>query len=259
MEKLVHKFLKFLSVERQEPNLSFLNELVCNHQKKVKWENLSKIVEWERGDRTGDFLPPIDVYIDRIVDKGLGGTCWSIAAGFYWLLSKLGFTVHYLYMDSGHLCLRVDLEQPYYVDLGYCAPLFQAYPMNQSFFVKDNREEFDFMVDGDMITIKRTPGPTKILRQEPVTLTDMQPIIEVSNDWSQSVVLKEIRIFAYIKEIPTSLNNHVLKQYYPNEIRETLLSAEEVQTFITEHFGIDGAFFKEAKSIYEKTLAKTNA
>jgi arylamine N-acetyltransferase len=251
---LVEKFLSFLGVKKQEPNLQFLNQLIENHQKKVKWENLTKIVDWEKGNQTGNYLPSFETYIDRVVDKGLGGTCWSIAAGFHWLLSNLGYEVYYLYMDPGHLCLRVDLERSYYVDLGYCAPLFQAHPMDESFTVKDNREEFQFIVEGSTITTIRTPGPTKTLKREPVLLTDMYPLIEESNQWQTSLVLKELRIFAYVDDIPTSLNNHVLKQYFPIEVRETVLSEEEVGTYITEHFGIDCDFYKEAREIYKSKI-----
>jgi arylamine N-acetyltransferase len=251
---LVEKFLSFLGEEREKPNLQFLNQLVASHQRKVKWENLTKIVDWEKGHQTGNYLPPIETYINRIVEKGLGGTCWSIAAGFHWLLTKLGFEVHYLYMDPGHLCLRVDLEKPYYVDLGYCAPLFRAYPMDQSFTVKDNREEFQFIVEGGTITTIRTPGPTKTLRQEPVTLTDMNPLIEQSNQWATSQVLKEMRIFAYVDGIPTSLNNNVLKQYFTNEVSEKVLTHEDVVFYITKHFGVDLDFYEKTRRIYDTKM-----
>ena len=51
-----------------------------------------------------------------------------------------------MYMDPGHLCLRVNLDQPYYVDVGYCAPLFQAYPLYESFQVSNVRETFTYEV-----------------------------------------------------------------------------------------------------------------
>jgi hypothetical protein len=102
--------------------LPFLNQLNESHQLSVKWETLTKIIDWENGNQTGVFLPPIDFYIDRMIRLGTGGTCWTHAVGFHWLLSQLDFQDHYLNMNSGHHCLRVDLDQPYYVDVGYCAP-----------------------------------------------------------------------------------------------------------------------------------------
>lgn len=66
-----------------------------------------------------------------------------------------------MYMDPGHLCLRVNLDQPYYVDVGYCAPLFQAYPLYESFQVSNVRETFTYEVSNNRIKIARNPGPAK--------------------------------------------------------------------------------------------------
>ncbi len=79
-----------------------------------------------------------------------------------------------MYMDPGHLCLRVNLDQPYYVDVGYCAPLFQAYPLYESFQVSTVRETFTYQVSNKEIHITRDPGPTKTLITEPIQLTSMK-------------------------------------------------------------------------------------
>lgn len=252
MNHLVNQFLKFLEVERKDPSLLFLNELIEQHQKKVKWETLTKILDWEKGNRTGDFLPSIEVYINRIVHLGAGGTCWTLARGFYWLLSQLGFTVDYIYMDSGHLCLRVNLDQPYYVDLGYCAPLFQAYPMFESFKVQNEREVFDYCVSEGIITITRSPGPTKVLNPTPIKLHDMEPFIKRSNDWNTSPVLKDILIFAYVDGVPTSINNDVLKQYFAEGKLERTLTVSDMELFITERLGIDRVLYHDALKIYQE-------
>jgi arylamine N-acetyltransferase len=166
-------------------------------------------------------LPSIEEYINRIVHLGAGWTCWTHTRGFHWLLTQLGFSVQYLYLDPGHLCLKVDLDQPYYVDVGYCAPLFKAYSLIQSFKVEDQREVFDYQSTDQKITITKTPGPTKTLNPVPVELEEMEPLIKQSNDWETSFVLKDILIFTYVDDVPTSINNFVLKQYFPNEKRET--------------------------------------
>lgn len=249
-EVLVEKFMNFLKVEKQEPSLPFLNQLIKSHQLRVKWETLTKIIDWEKGNQTGDFLPPIDMYIDRMTRLGTGGTCWTHAVGFHWLLTHLGFQVHYLYMDSGHLCLRVDLDQPYYVDVGYCAPLFQAYPLYESFKVENVREVFDYTVLNDTITVTRTPGPTKSLNLSPIQLVDVKPNIKASNNWATSPVLKDIQIFTYHNGVPTSIRNNTLKQYYETEKRETELTDEEMEQFITIDLGIDKNVYQEALRIY---------
>ncbi|TCW58026.1 hypothetical protein EC917_102208 [Bacillus thuringiensis] len=101
-EQLVNSFLSFLGTTKQPTSLKFLNEIIKAHQEKVKWETLTKIIDWEKGKKTGDYFPSIETYINRITTKGLGGTCWTHSIGFHWLLSNLGFDVHYMYMDPGH-------------------------------------------------------------------------------------------------------------------------------------------------------------
>lgn len=108
-EQLVNSFLSFLGATKQPTSLKFLNELIKAHQEKVKWETLTKIIDWEKGNETAGYFPSVETYIGRITTKGLGGTCWAHSIGFHWLLSNLGFDIYYLYMNPGHLCLRVAL------------------------------------------------------------------------------------------------------------------------------------------------------
>ncbi|MFW5435811.1 arylamine N-acetyltransferase [Paenibacillus apiarius] len=250
--EIVDSFLHFLDVPKRENDIGFLNDLIQSHQVKVRWENLTKILDYERGYATGNYIPPIETYFDRIMNYGYGGTCWTISRGCYWLLKQLGFDVHYLYMDPGHLCLRVDLDRPYYVDLGFGAPLYQAYPLYESFVASDNRETFEYTVSTDSIKIIRNPGPAKTLNANPVLMEEMLPIIKSSNQWNSSFALKEIMIFGHVKNIPTSLTNHTLKQYFPAHKSEQELSSEELEYWITERFHMDYGLFKEALDIFQK-------
>lgn len=150
-------------------------------------------------------------------------------------------------MDPGHLCLRGKLDQPYYVDVGYCAPLLQAYPLYESFQVSNARETFTYEVSNNRIKIARNPGLAKILHTEPIHLSSMKELITKSNDWHTSPVLKEIQIFGYIDGIPTSINDNVLKQYFQGKKREQIITSSELNYWITERFCV-------AKEIYERAI-----
>jgi len=255
-EKLANEFLSFLDTTKQPTSLKFLNELIKAHQEKVKWETLTKIIDWEKGNKTEDYFPSIETYINRITTKGLGGTCWTQSIGFHWLLSNLGFDVQYMYMDPGHLCLRVNLEQPYYVDVGYCAPLFQAYPLYESFQVSNVRETFTYEVSNNKIEITRNPGPTKTLHTEPIHLSSMKELISRSNDWRTSPVLKKIQIFGYIDGIPTSIHDNVLKRYFQGKKSEHILTSSELTYWITERFCIDRKMYQTAINIFSEQTSK---
>jgi arylamine N-acetyltransferase len=245
------QFLDFLQVEQSDDRLLYLHHLVRSHQTKVKWENLTKMIDYEKGYETNSFLPSIDTYVQRVTQKGMGGTCWTLAIGLHELLRYLDYDVSYVYMDPGHLCLRVDLDQPYYVDVGYCAPLFKAYPMFESFVVRNNRETFYYNVTDDEIKIIREPGPTKILYPNPVTLDEMMPKIVKSNDWQSSPPLKDIMIFGYIDDVPTSVTNNVLKQYFKDQKVELQLNDEELEYWITQKFNMDIELYKAAVEIFQ--------
>lgn len=255
---LVNRFLTFLEVERKEPTISFLNELIHQHQKKVKWETFTKMIDWEHGNRTGNYIPSIDVYIDRMINKGMGGTCWTLSIGFHWLLSQLGFHVQYLYMEPGHLCLRVDLDQPYYVDVGYTAPLFQAYPLLTTFQTNDTRETFHYNVSSESIAVTRIPGPEKTLSPQPVTLEEMYPILKRSNDWSRALFLKKTRIFSYVNDIPSSLENNVLKQYFYDKKVESIIPPRKLARFITDYYRMDQELVQKALQIHEEKMKLSN-
>lgn len=245
----VEKFLSFLELDRKHPDLLFLNELTKSHQLKVRWENLSKIVDYEKGYATEQFLPSMDVYIDRIVEQGGGGTCWTHAVGFRWLLERLGYEVHYLYMDHGHLCLRVELDQPYYVDIGYTAPLFKAYPLLEPFTVKNDREVFTYEVYQDKIEVTRNPGPFKTLSTKPVSFESLRSVFLESNNWETGKMLKDLLVFGYIEGVPTSLTTNTLKQFYSNQVVTKELTDEEVIEWI-KAFKIDINLYLQAKEIF---------
>lgn len=241
------KFLSFLEVEKTSPSLDLLNELIKQHHLKVKWENVTKIID---SVRQKDYLPPLDLYIDRITILGAGGTCWTLNIGFYQLLKSLGFDVHYLYMDSGHLCLRVNLDKPYYVDVGFDAPLFKAYPLFETFHTKDEREIFTYIVNEKGIQTIREPGPTKTLNANPVTLKQIQPLIEKANNWKTAAPLQKIFVNGYVDGIKMTLTNQTLKQYFPGEKIELQLSEEEVKDWINDKFKMDLDLYLEAKEIF---------
>lgn len=251
------QFLQFLDVEESDDKLEYLHRIVHNHQKKVAWENITKMLDYESGYATNSFLPSIDTYIHRVTTKGLGGTCWTLARGLYELLAYLDYPVSYVYMDSGHLCLRVDLDQPYYVDVGYSAPLFKAYPMFESFVVQNERETFNYIVTDEKIEVIRQPGPTKTLNPNPVTFDELMPKFVASNNW-EARFLQDISISGYIDHVPTYIKNNVLKQHFADRKVELELNEAELKYWITQKFHIDLDLYQAAVEIYERRRVNAN-
>ena len=162
------ELLAYLGLVPEAPSLDYLNRLVREHQLRVPFETLTKLVDYEGGLESGNFLPPLDIYVDRIVHRGGGGLCWTLARGFHALLTELGFDAALMVMTPGHCCVRVELgEGPQYADVGYAAPLFRAYPLFESFSLETHREAFEYRVRSEGIFVSRKPGPSKQLDPTP--------------------------------------------------------------------------------------------
>ncbi len=58
-------------------------------KKKIKWETLTKIIDWEKGNETGNYFPSIETYINHITTKVSGvlvGRTQLDSIGYYQIL-----------------------------------------------------------------------------------------------------------------------------------------------------------------------------
>jgi hypothetical protein len=156
-------------------------------------------------------------------------------------------------MVPGHVCLRVELDQPYYVDVGYAAPLFKAYPLRQSFTAQSPREVFTYSVESPNIRVTRQPGgPEKVLKTTPRALREFKAEIVASNQWTPDSFLTRLSIFSYVGGVPTGLSNGTLKQFYQDRKEEQSLTDDEIIDWVEHGFGIDPQVYQEAERLHRK-------
>jgi len=101
-----------------------LARLQAAHLRRIPFENLSIHL----GER---ITLDTGAIVAKLVDQRRGGFCFEMNGGFAALLEALGFDVALLearvYADGrpgipfDHLCLRVELDRPYLVDVGFGA------------------------------------------------------------------------------------------------------------------------------------------
>ena len=247
----VDRFLAHLHLNRERPTLDYLHRIVREHQLRVPFETLTKLIDYEPGLRRGDFLPTLDEYVERIVQRGGGGLCWTLARGFHALLAELGFDAALMVMHPGHCCVRVELPQgPQYADVGYAAPIYRAYPLFESFAVCFERERFEYTVREDGIFVTRRPGPTKQLDPSPRRLEELGGLIAAANDWHAPQSFLHRLVYArHVAGTYVSFRDGVLTRYAAGgtEVRE--LPAADVPGTLTETFGIDPALYQEAARV----------
>jgi arylamine N-acetyltransferase len=188
-------------------------------------------------------LMPIQVYIERL-EMGYGGVCWTLARGFHWLVTNLGFDAHYYYMDPGHVCVVVKLpEGEFYCDVGYAVPFFQAKPLKQNFLARSSHELFKYEVKKDTVLVTRTPGPTKTLILKPKTHTEINSYFEEANV-IQSKFLNTLTISKYFDKKLLRLTGNTLIGDGP----ERTLNDEEIINVLVKRFGIYPSIYNEAKA-----------
>ncbi|MGW9206297.1 arylamine N-acetyltransferase family protein [Embleya sp. NPDC055664] len=120
----IDSYLALLGVPRPaSPDPRTLAELQWRHLLTVPFENLD--IHLGRPLSLDE-----DTLLAKILDRRRGGLCYELCGAFAVLLRELGYRVTllsaYTYGDSGrvgipfdHLALRVDLEHPWLVDVGF--------------------------------------------------------------------------------------------------------------------------------------------
>lgn len=248
------RLLAHLSLEREAPTLTYLHRIIREHQLRVPFETLTKLIDYEPGLRRGDYLPPLEEYVERIVTRGAGGLCWTLARGLRALLDHLGFDASLMVMDPGHCCVRVELpEGPYYADVGYAAPIYQAYPLFASFSLETHRERFAYDVRSDGIFVTRNPGPSKKLDPTPRRIEDLGDLVAAANDWSvpQSFLYR----LAYARSVDgvyTSVRDGVLTRYLPGSAEQRDLTPYEIPAALADVFGADPRLYVEAANVQRR-------
>jgi N-hydroxyarylamine O-acetyltransferase len=123
-EASVTAYLERLGLPHPDrPDAEYLRRLHARHVRTVPFENLSI--------HLGEDVPlDEDALFDKIITRRRGGYCYEVNGLFAALLRALGYRVSLQAVrvhggDSGfgppfdHLALRVDLEEPWLVDVGF--------------------------------------------------------------------------------------------------------------------------------------------
>jgi len=244
------RLLAHLRLEPEPPTLDYLHRLIQAHQTTVPFETLTKLADYEPGLARGDFLPPLDLYVDRMIARGGGGLCWTLARGFHVLLTDLGFAAHLMHMVPGHLCVRVELlEGPYYADVGYAAPLFQAYPLFEPFALDTHREQFTYDVRKDGIFVTRNPGPSKQLDPTPRLLEELAGFIRAANDpFVKTSFLRRLTYSRFVDGVWTSLRDGALHRFRPGGLEKTDVAPEDAPGVLADVFDADPDLWREAEA-----------
>lgn len=123
MNQAVDQYVRFLRLEREVPTINYLQRLIQHHLTLVPYETFSKFHYFTLAP---DFIPPLSLFVHNLVEKGWGGTCFTLNMNFARLLTELGFTCSFVRVEPGHLAIMVEIQgKKLYVDVGYGSPIMK--------------------------------------------------------------------------------------------------------------------------------------
>ncbi|WP_249308725.1 arylamine N-acetyltransferase [Lederbergia citrea] len=123
MEQVVNQYLKCLRLNKEIPSINYLQRLIQHHLSLIPYESFSKFHYYSLAP---DYIPPLPLFVQNLVDKGWGGTCFTLNMNFARLLSELGFDCSLVRVEPGHLAIMVEIsDKKLYVDVGYGSPIMK--------------------------------------------------------------------------------------------------------------------------------------
>lgn len=240
----IDAYLRRIDAKRpDEPTVEALRELHKRHLETVPFENLSVHLP-ERIELTEDAL------FDKIVRRRRGGFCYELNGAFAALLRELGFEVTLLAArvispdrpgsPFDHLALRVDLDEPWLVDVGFGRHM--VYPLRLNACEPQPDPEGDFLVldapDGD-VDVLHDGKPVYRLDRRARELTDFVPTC-----WWQATApgTTFTRSLTCSLATPTgriTLAGNRLIETVHGEQTERILADDEILPAYRTHFGIE--------------------
>jgi N-hydroxyarylamine O-acetyltransferase len=210
----------------REPGIRTLAALQRAHMLAVPFENLDIHLG-------GRLVLDRAVNYEKIVERGRGGWCFELNGLFGWLLQQLGFEVTLLGSrvdgsqgggwDLAHLLLRVDLDQPYIVDVGFGEGSLDPLPLAG---IRGN-------------AIEHGDGLTVVFTLQPRRLEEFQGMCDHLQTAPDSGFVRRRVAHRSLPDGRISLRDLTLTEQRSGDRRERELSGEdEWRAVLRDRFGI---------------------
>lgn len=226
------------------PDARNLAVLQRSHLRAVPFENLSIHL----GEPIG--LDPAAL-LDKVVTRRRGGFCYELNGAFAWLLTGLGYTVTLLSArvfagprlgpPFDHLALRVELEEPWLVDVGFGD--FATLPLRMDERGDQSDPAGTFRIaeaeHGDLVAYENGE-PQYRLEARPRDLEEFDAMCWYQQHSPRSHFTKSPICSRLTDTGKVSLTGRTLKRTVDGAAsKSTLRSAAEVLAAYREHFGVD--------------------
>jgi len=259
-----HRYLRLLGLNHGPAGVEGLRALVERHLAVIPFENLSKLLLY---DREGAGRPlTLSEYLDGIEHSDLGGTCYSKNGFFAELLRYLGYEADLLGADMSkpnvHACIRARIEGiAYHVDIGFAAPFRE--PVRLDRLPAEVREGLNrYVIENDSAGVRVTQyrEDTFVLRyvaHDPPRARDFFDPIAVGSFNLASEFMQRLRISRVLPSYSVDLTGHRLFRHEHGRTTFTdLHSLPELLGAVHNQLAMPRAPVEQAVTIVERLTAR---
>ena len=151
------------------PTLDTLRAIHHAHLLTVPFENLD--IAWGR-----EIVMDEETFVRKVVERRRGGFCYELNGAFAALLRALGFQVTLLSArvareeggegpEFDHLCLRVDLEEPWLADVGFGESFLEPLRLQTKIQQSDPAGIFRLITRRKRLHLEKT-GPDEVWKRQ---------------------------------------------------------------------------------------------
>jgi N-hydroxyarylamine O-acetyltransferase len=238
----VDAYLARIHATAESPDAATLRELQRAHLCAVPFENLSI--------HLGEpIVLDEQALFEKIVVRGRGGFCYELNGAFAALLTALGYRVTRMAarVNGGgrlgppldHMALRVDLDQPWLVDVGFGQ--FSRYPLRLD--VRDDQADpsgvFRIADNDGFIEVSMDGSLQYRLDPWPYALSDFVPTCWWQQTSPQSHFTQSLTCSLPTESGRVTLSGNRLIRTVKGEREESLLPEQELLAAYQTHFGIE--------------------
>ena len=223
------------------PDADGLRRLQAAHLRRIPFENLDIHLGI-----------PITLEVDRLVDKIVtrqrGGFCYELNGAFAALLSTLGFSVllHEARVHDGgvlgipfdHLCLQVQLDEPYLVDVGFGACFDEPLRLLPGVQQHDPAGVFEIVDSGDGLDLLQDSSPQYRFFPAPRRLADFVDACSFHQTSPESHFTRNTVCSIRTDDGRVTIRGTELLETRGAERTERLLAPDELVDAYRRYFGV---------------------
>jgi arylamine N-acetyltransferase len=251
------KYMDILNLKTEAPSYNFLCRIVKAHLFRIPFENISKLLQKNKGMA---YIPDFPEYLTGIEKFNFGGTCYANNYYLYRLLEHLGFRIRLCGADMKnpdvHLISIVDFgSQEYIADAGYAAPFLLPLPryLKKNFLILYGNEKY-------IVKPKDKLGNTKVeqysgsrlhlwytVKPQSRKIGEFRKVIEDSYA-DDALFMNTLRVVRFNENGYCSLRNSSLTELNRGKYSVTDLRKDQLSGLIQQKFGIPERLAEEGLS-----------